>query len=45
VKKRILASQWLRSVDDALNMIAEYEVINIIRKGQIRRVAKNDVLG
>jgi Beta-lactamase/DDE domain len=45
VKKRILASQWFRSVDGALNTIAGYEAMNIMRKGQIRWVAKNDVLG
>jgi transposase-like protein len=45
VKKRILASQWFRSVDGALNTIAGYEAMNIIRKGQIRRVARNDVVG
>jgi hypothetical protein len=36
VKKRILASQWFRSVDGALNTIAGYEAMNIMRKGQIR---------
>lgn len=45
VKKRIMASQWFRSVDGALNTIAGYEAMNIIRKGQIRWVAKDDVVG
>jgi transposase, IS6 family len=45
VKKRILASQWFRSVNGALNTIAGYAAMNIIRKGQIRWVAKNDVRG
>ena len=45
VKKRIIASQWFRSVDGALNTIAGYEATNIIRKGQIRWVAKDDVTG
>jgi transposase, IS6 family len=40
-----MASQWFRSVDGALNTIAGYEAINIIRKGQIRWVAKDDVAG
>jgi transposase-like protein len=35
VKKRIVASQWFRSVDGALNTIAGYEAMNMIRKGQI----------
>ena len=45
VKKRIMASQWFRSVDGALNTIAGYEAMNIIRKGQIRWLAKDDVVG
>ena len=45
VKKRITASQWFRSVDGALNTIAGYEAMNIIRKGQIRWVPKGDVNG
>jgi len=31
--------------DGALNTIAGYEAMNIIRKGQIRWAAMNDVLG
>jgi len=45
VKKRITASQWFRSIDGALNTIAGYEAMNIIRKGQIRWVGKDDVVG
>lgn len=45
VKKRITASQWFRSVEGALNTIAGYEAMNIIRKGQIRWVAKDDIIG
>ena len=45
MKKRIMAGQWFRSVNGALNTIAGYEAMNIIRKGQIRWVAKNDVVG
>src|SRR5215472_10469117 len=40
-----MASQWFRSVNGALNAIAGYEAMNIIRKGQIRWVAKHDVVG
>jgi len=36
VKKRVVASQWFRSLDGVLKTIAVYEAINIIRKGQIR---------
>jgi IS6 family transposase len=32
VKKRVVASQWFRSVDGVLNAIAGYEAMNIIRK-------------
>ena len=45
VKKRIVASQWFRSVDGALNTIAEYEAMNTIRKGQIRWLSKADSVG
>jgi hypothetical protein len=39
------ASLWLRSLDGALRTIAGYEAMNVIRKGQIRWLAKNDALG
>ncbi len=45
VKKRVIASQWFRSVDGALNTIAGYEAMNIIRKGQIRWLPKTDTIG
>jgi len=39
------ASQWFRSVDGALRTIAGYEAMNMIRKGQIRWLAKSDTAG
>ena len=45
VKKRIAASLWFRSVDGALRTIAGYEAMNMIRKGQVRWLAKADVVG
>jgi transposase-like protein len=45
VKKRMLCSQWFRSVDGALRTIAGYEAMNIIRKGQIRWLSKTDIVG
>ena len=45
VKKRVVASQGFRSVEGALNTIAGYEAMNIIRKGQIRWLPKGDVAG
>ena len=45
MKKRVVASQWFRSVDGAVNTIAGYEAINIIRKGQIRWLPKTDIVG
>ena len=45
VKKRVVASQWFRSVEGALNTIAGYEAMNIIRKGQIRWLPKGDIVG
>ena len=45
VKKRVAASLWFRSVDGALRIIAGYEAMNMIRKGQVRWLAKGDVVG
>jgi len=45
VKKRVVTSQGFRSTDGALSSIAGYEAMNIIRKGQIRWLAKGDVVG
>jgi transposase-like protein len=45
IKKRIAASPWFRSVDGALNTIAGYEAMHMIRKGQVRWLAKGDVVG
>jgi transposase-like protein len=45
IKKRIAASLWFRSTDGALSTIAGYEAMHIIRKGQIRWLAKGDVVG
>jgi hypothetical protein len=45
VKKRMATSLWFRSVDGALRTIAGYEAMNVIRKGQIRWLAKGDALG
>jgi IS6 family transposase len=44
VKKRMISSQWFRSVDGALRTIAGYEAMNIVRKGQIRWLPKADLL-
>jgi hypothetical protein len=41
----VVASQWFRSVEGALKTIAGYEAMNIIRKGQIRWLAKGDIAG
>ena len=45
VKKRITVSQGFRSTAGALNTIAGYEAMNIIRKGQIRSLPKGDAVG
>jgi hypothetical protein len=45
VKKRIAAILWFCSVDGALRTIAGYEAMNMIRKGQVRWLAKGDVVG
>jgi len=45
IKKRIAASLWFRSVGGALNTIAGYESMHMIRKGQVRWLPKGDVVG
>ena len=45
IKKRIAASLWFRSVGGALNTIAGYESMHMIRKGQNRWLAKGDIVG
>src|SRR5207244_3828578 len=45
IKKRIAASLWFRSVDGAVNTIEGYEVMHMIRKGQIRWLPKADTAG
>jgi transposase, IS6 family len=41
----MVATQWFRSVEGAVNTIQGYEAMHMIRKGQIRRLQKDDVLG
>jgi len=45
IKKRIAGSLWFRSIGGALNTIAGYESMHMIRKGQVRWLAKGDVVG
>jgi len=45
IKKRINASLGFRSVEGALRTIEGYEAMHAIRKGQIRWLAKGDVIG
>ena len=45
VKKRIAASLWFRSTDGAIRTIAGYEAMNMIRKGQVKWLAKGDIIG
>ena len=44
-QKRIVASQWFRSVQGAVNTIQGYEAMHMIRKGQIRWLQKGDIAG
>jgi len=45
IKRRIAASLWFRSVKGALNTIAGYESMHMIRKGQVKWLAKGDITG
>jgi transposase, IS6 family len=45
IKRRIRASQGFRSFDSAWRTIQGYEVLHMIRKGQVRWLPKGDVIG
>jgi hypothetical protein len=45
IKKRNAASLWFRSVKGAVNTIAGYESVHMIKKGQVRWLAKGDIAG
>jgi transposase-like protein len=45
IKRRVNASQGFRSFDGALRTIQGYEILHMIRKGQVRWLPKGDVLG
>jgi transposase-like protein len=45
IKKRVVASLGFRSVEGACKTIEGYEAMHVIRKDQIRWLAKNDVVG
>ena len=45
IKKRIVASQWFRSVQGAVNNIQGYEAMHVMHKGQIRWLKKGDING
>lgn len=43
VKRRIHHKQWFQTFKTAAKTLAGYEAINMIRKGQVRYVMKNDI--
>jgi transposase-like protein len=45
IKRRVHASQGFRSFDGAWRTIQGYEVVHMIRKGQVRWLPKGDVVG
>ena len=45
IKRRVNASQGFRSFHGARRTIQGYEAVHMIRKGQVRWLAKGDVLG
>jgi transposase-like protein len=45
IKKRVGAGLGFRSVQGALRTLEGYEAMHVIRKGQIRWLAKGDVVG
>jgi transposase, IS6 family len=45
IKKRIVASQWFRSVEGAVNTIQGYQAMHMISKGQVRWLPKGNIIG
>jgi transposase-like protein len=45
IKRRVRASQGFRSFDSARRTIQGIETVNMIRKGQVRWLAKDDIVG
>ena len=45
IKRRVRASQGFRSFDSAARTIQGIETVNMIRKGQVRWVTKDDIAG
>ena len=45
LKRRVVASQHFRQFGSASRTISGYETINMIRKGQIKNVEREDILG
>jgi transposase-like protein len=45
IKRRVRASQGFRSFRSAARTIQGIETVNMIRKGQVRSVAKDDIAG
>jgi transposase, IS6 family len=45
IKQRVRASQGFRSFDSAWRTIQGIETVNMIRKGQVRWIAKGDIAG
>ena len=43
-KRRVRHSQWFQSFDTALKTIAGYETMHMIRKGQVKNLAKGNVI-
>jgi transposase-like protein len=44
IKRRVIASQGFQSFDGAWRTIQGYEILHMIRKGQVRWLPKDDVL-
>lgn len=44
IKKLCKTKQWFRKFSSAKNTIAGYEIMNMIRKGQVKNVAKGNII-
>ena len=44
VKKQCQHKPWFRNWESAANTIAGYEIIHMIKKGQIKQISKGDII-
>ena len=44
IKSRVRQSQWFQYFDTAIKTISGYETMHMLRKGQVKNLAKGDAI-